>query len=348
MRGRDMQNIYEVVQNFWGLISNISKKAYRNCAVIITGAAVVALISFNSKEFGGSGKNKTDLMQPKNSGVLIKEGESGEEEQLQQTEEIVSVSMRDTEVFVREAGQTEYGEKTEKELNITESQITTESQMIEENQIVTAEPLEANGEEEADGNQQQSTAETIEAAKEVMETDNPTVGTKIAEAKEEELKTAGIKQPDLETVNQKVVEAVNAQIENTPVIILDDTNYNVLLRIVEAEASGEGMEGKKLVVNVILNRVNHEGFPDSVEEVVFEKSGGHAQFSPTIDGRYESVTISEETVQAVEQVLNGEDNSQGALFFSARSKAEPDNMSWFDNNLKWLFEYGGHEFYTLP
>ena len=41
-------------------------------------------------------------------------------------------------------------------------------------------------------------------------------------------------------MNQQVVETVNAQVESTPVVILDDTNYNVLLRIVEAEASGKG------------------------------------------------------------------------------------------------------------
>ena len=43
-----------------------------------------------------------------------------------------------------------------------------------------------------------------------------------------------------------------------------------------------------------------------------------------------------------------EDLSQGALFFSARRKANPYDMEWFDRNLTWLFQYGGHEFYTLP
>ena len=316
-----MQKIYEVVQNFWGIISNISKKAYRNCAVIMTGAAVVALISFNSKEFGGSGKNKTDIVQPKNSGILIKEGESGEEELLQQTEEIVSVSVRDTEVFVRESGQTEYKENKEKENNVTESQtVKAEKPEMEEKPVVT----------EAVKKQQLEGEEIAKATEAVVETDNM--------------------KPEPEPVEVQTVqpEAVSVVASTTPVIMLDDTNYQVLLRIVEAEASGEGLEGKKLVANVILNRVKHEAFPGSVVEVVFQKCGGHAQFSPTIDGRFETVTISDETIQAVEMVLNGEDNSQGALFFSARSKADPDNMSWFDENLKWLFAYGGHEFYTLP
>lgn len=278
-----MQEIYKVFQNFWGIISNISKRAYRNCAVLMTGAAVVALISFNSKEFGGSGKNKSDAIKLQSSGILVKTEDSSEDELLLQTEEIVSVSVRDTEVFVRESGQTEYKQSQEKE-------------------ITPAQPTKV----------------------EPTATPEPTA----------------IPTPEV------IVEPVCVCGQN--VVAMDDTNYQVLLRIVEAEAAGEGLEGKKLVANVILNRVNHPSFPNTVEEVVFQKSGGSAQFSPTIDGRFESVVISDETREAVDMVLAGADNSQGALFFSARSKADPDNMSWFDKNLKWLFAYGGHEFYTLP
>lgn len=277
-----MQEIYKVFQNFWGIISNVSKKAYRNCAVLMTGAAVIALISFNSKEFGGSGKNKSDTIKLQSSGILVKTGESSEEELLLQTEEIVSVSVRDTEAFVRESGQIEYNQSQEKEITPAEPE-----------SIPTAVPTPT-------------------------EVPTPTP------------------EPTAEPV------CVYGQ------TALDEKNYQVLLRIVEAEAAGEGIEGKKLVANVILNRVGHASFPNTVEEVVFQKSGGHAQFSPTIDGRFESVQISSETVEAVDMVLAGSDDSQGALFFSARSKADPDNMSWFDKNLKWLFAYGGHEFYTLP
>lgn len=158
--------------------------------------------------------------------------------------------------------------------------------------------------------------------------------------------------------NQNITDSVmssgvtqeNAE-ENTsdtvPIVELATTDYNSLLRIIEAEATGEDLRGKILVGNVIMNRVRHSDFPNTVKEVVLQKVDGHVQFSPTADGRYESVTISDETVEAVNCILAGEDYSQGALFFSARDKADPTNMSWFDNNLKWLFVYGGHEFYTL-
>ena len=128
-------------------------------------------------------------------------------------------------------------------------------------------------------------------------------------------------------------------------IKLSTKELEVLERIVEAEATGEDIKGKILVANVILNRVNDENFPDTVEEVVFQKTGSTYQFSPIKDKRYWSVTISKETKEAIQRVLKGEDYSKGALYFSAREKADESNMRWFDKNLKFLFRYGGHEFF---
>ena len=119
----------------------------------------------------------------------------------------------------------------------------------------------------------------------------------------------------------------------------------VLQRIVEAEATGEDIYGKILVANVVLNRVNDEGFPDTVKEVVFQKSGGSYQFSPTRDGRYWSVTVSDSTIEAVERALTGEDYSEGALYFFARRLTTSKKAKWFDNSLDRLFKYGCHEFY---
>ena len=42
------------------------------------------------------------------------------------------------------------------------------------------------------------------------------------------------------------------------------------------------------------------------------------------------------------------DYSEGALFFIQRSAAEKHNVTWFDKDLKKLFKYGVHEFYTYP
>lgn len=126
---------------------------------------------------------------------------------------------------------------------------------------------------------------------------------------------------------------------------LSKEEYEALLRIVEAEAGGEGEKGKLLVANVILNRVNSEKYPDTIKDVVFQNDGQTWQFSPICDGRYYEVKISDETVKAVERALMGEDISEGALFFVARKSADPEKMRWFDENLEFLFSYGGHEFF---
>lgn len=149
------------------------------------------------------------------------------------------------------------------------------------------------------------------------------------------------------------IESVYNEIQQEPLnpygeIAVSDQDFEALCRIVQAEAGGEDEQGKILVAEVILNRVLSAKFASSVYDVIFERSGGSPQFSPTVDGRYFSVTVTPGTKTAVEQALNGEDLSNGALFFSARSKADPYDMAWFDRNLKWLFRHGGHEFYTLP
>ena len=126
---------------------------------------------------------------------------------------------------------------------------------------------------------------------------------------------------------------------------LDMAELEVLLKIVEAEAGCEDEEGKLLVANVILNRLNSPKFPDSITEVVFQRENGVAQFSPAYDGSYACAEVSEETVKAVGRALKGEDISDGALYFAARKYAEDDRMRWFDEKLTLLFRYGGHEFF---
>lgn len=126
---------------------------------------------------------------------------------------------------------------------------------------------------------------------------------------------------------------------------LEQEEIDVLLRIVEAEAGGEDEDGRLLVANVVLNRVNNEKFPDTVSGVVYQRHNGVSQFSPVASGRISRVEISEETAAAVERALEGEDISQGALYFAARKYADSGKMKWFDENLTYLFEHGGHEFF---
>lgn len=126
---------------------------------------------------------------------------------------------------------------------------------------------------------------------------------------------------------------------------ISERDFHILSRIVEAEATDKDIKSKILVANVVINRWKSEEFPDSIEGVVFERNHGAVQFSPTADGRYEAVHVTNSTKESVDRALKGEDYSQGALYFVERSIADADNVSWFDRALTRLFEYEGHTFY---
>lgn len=128
-------------------------------------------------------------------------------------------------------------------------------------------------------------------------------------------------------------------------LTLTAEDVKMLERITQAEASGEDIKGKILVVNVILNRVASDEFPNTVKKVIFQSKGGDYQFSPVKSGKYWKVKISEEAKKAVQKALAGEDYSGGALYFMARKHARSKSAKWFDENLTRLFAHGGHEFF---
>lgn len=148
--------------------------------------------------------------------------------------------------------------------------------------------------------------------------------------------------PTEETVEQVVVEETPEALTGNS-FSLEDQEYQVLLKIVEAEAGCEDTEGRMLVANVVMNRVRNGNFPNTVTEVVYQRQDGTAQFSPVSDGRIDTVNVSQGTIDAVARVMNGEDISQGALFFrSVRSRS-----GWFDQKLSRVLEHGNHIFYTM-
>lgn len=117
----------------------------------------------------------------------------------------------------------------------------------------------------------------------------------------------------------------------------DSEDAYLLAKIAMAEAEGEDMEGKALVMLVVLNRVWSNEFPDSISEVIFQKG----QFSPVSSGRYERVEPNQECFEALNMIQEEKwDESQGALYFESKSKS-----SWHRDNLQFLFQHGNHYFY---
>ena len=112
-------------------------------------------------------------------------------------------------------------------------------------------------------------------------------------------------------------------------------------KIVQAEAGCEDLKGKILVANVILNRVKSSKFPNTIRGVIMAPG----QFQPVSNGRIYTVKVSSETKLAVNMALQGEDDSNGALYFMARSASASSNITWFDRALTRVVKHGNHEFF---
>lgn len=87
-------------------------------------------------------------------------------------------------------------------------------------------------------------------------------------------------------------------------------DYDLLARIISAEARGEPYMGQVAVGAVILNRIEHPSFPDTLSGVVYQKGA----FSCLNDGQfYESVADS--AYNAASDAINGLDPSGGAIYY---------------------------------
>jgi spore germination cell wall hydrolase CwlJ-like protein len=153
------------------------------------------------------------------------------------------------------------------------------------------------------------------------------------------LALAEVKNRDLELMSSSTDHIVNYHGKR---FAITDDDYQVLLQIVQTEASTEDVIGRILVANVVLNRREIGFGGDTIAEVVFDEG----QFAPVSNGRIFRVKPDEVTIEAVERALNGEDHSRGALYFMQRDAASKRGIRWFDNHLTFLFKHGCHEFFT--
>lgn len=91
---------------------------------------------------------------------------------------------------------------------------------------------------------------------------------------------------------------------------LSEQDKELLARVVHAEAKGEPYEGKVAVAHVVLNRVEHEAFPDTVREVIFQPR----QFQPVTNGAIWQPP-DQESIRAVEEALETHGEDPGSLYF---------------------------------
>lgn len=132
----------------------------------------------------------------------------------------------------------------------------------------------------------------------------------------------------IEQEPQIVTEYVYVEVEPEPFYRnLTAEECDLLEQIAFAEAQGEGTRGMVMVMNVVLNRVEAEGYGDTIEEVIFAEGQFYTEgMTPN---------VSDECHEAMALVLEGADFSQGALYF---------NGGGYRNDKEPLFQYKNHYF----
>ncbi|HIS77592.1 MAG TPA: spore cortex-lytic enzyme [Candidatus Merdivicinus excrementipullorum] len=90
----------------------------------------------------------------------------------------------------------------------------------------------------------------------------------------------------------------------------NEANVNLLARIISAEARGEPYEGQVAVGAVVLNRVEHPSFPDTLSGVIYQPGA----FTAITDGQFNE-PIADSAYRAARDALNGLDPSGGAIYY---------------------------------
>lgn len=97
-------------------------------------------------------------------------------------------------------------------------------------------------------------------------------------------------------------------------------DVNLLARLISAEARGEPYSGQVAVGAVVLNRIEHPSFPNSLSGVIYQSGA----FSCMEDGQFDK-PVADSAYKAARDALNGWDPSGGAIYYFNPSTA---TSSW--------------------
>jgi N-acetylmuramoyl-L-alanine amidase len=89
-----------------------------------------------------------------------------------------------------------------------------------------------------------------------------------------------------------------------------ENNVQLLARIISAEARGEPYTGQVAVGGVVLNRVRHPSFPNTISGVIYQPGA----FTAINDGQF-NATIIPSAYNAARDALSGWDPSHGAIYY---------------------------------
>lgn len=121
--------------------------------------------------------------------------------------------------------------------------------------------------------------------------------------------------------------------EETTKSYISEDEMNLIALVVMAEADGQCEEGRRLVIDVILNRLDSPIFPNTVYDVIYQPE----QFACMWNGRIDVCYVKEENLKLIKEELYSR-FSFDAVFFRTKH--------FFDFGTP-LFQVGAHYFSSL-
>ena len=110
------------------------------------------------------------------------------------------------------------------------------------------------------------------------------------------------------TAGPQTLRALGISIGSVP--SATEQNINLLARIISAEARGEPYVGQVAVGAVILNRIEHPSFPDTLSGVIYQNGA----FTAVVDGQFNE-PVAASAYNAARDALNGWDPTNGCVYY---------------------------------
>ena len=274
----------------------VTKKMHRNAAILTMGATLIAVIPFTAVDFQGGGKNAI---------VAFAETQGGsDEDSLEETED---TTLPETDGNVLE-DETTADEASSAE---TEADIEKETENTETNDKNSAEDAGASEKaDESNGAQDESAGPEVETA------GNAEAGAVQVEPEAEGSPVTEVQAEAEETAAEEPAREVFTG--------YSDSDYDVLLRIVQAEA-GNFVTWKAVSWwrNVILNRVENDSFPNTITKVVYRNTVF------TVSNSSMRCRVTAETVEGRRTGALGEDDGRCPVFYEpcTSSKRTPAGLT---------------------
>lgn len=108
-----------------------------------------------------------------------------------------------------------------------------------------------------------------------------------------------------------------------PNATVSPADKDLMARLVRAEAVGEPYAGKVAVAVVVLNRVKSNEFPNTIRNVIYEKSNGYYAFTPVQNGEINKGADAE-SKRAVNEAIALGSQGNGSLYFFNPKTAKSD------------------------